>query len=52
MAAASLGGMKFMHEQGGLPIPGIVHIDQPYWYAEGGDSEPAAFGLNWRIIPW
>ncbi len=30
MAGASLGGMKFMHEQGGLPLPGIVHIDQPY----------------------
>ena len=46
MAAASLGGMKFMHEQGGLPLPGIVHIDQPYWYGEGGDSEPADFGLR------
>src|SRR5687768_13965056 len=37
MAGASLGGMKGMHEQGGLPIPGIVHIDQPYWF-EGGDE--------------
>lgn len=46
MAGASLGGMKFMHEQGGLPLPGIVHIDQPYWYAEGGDSNPAEFGLR------
>jgi putrescine aminotransferase len=26
VAAASLGGMRPMHEQGGLPIPGIVHI--------------------------
>jgi len=26
MAGASLGGMKPMHEQGGIPIPGIVHI--------------------------
>lgn len=32
MAGASLGGMKYMHEQGGLPIPGIVHIDQPHWW--------------------
>ena len=32
MAGASLGGMKGMHAQGGLPIPGIVHIDQPYWF--------------------
>ncbi|MGK0498404.1 MAG: putrescine aminotransferase [Oceanicoccus sp.] len=46
MAGASLGGMKFMHEQGSLPIPGIVHIDQPYWYAEGGDMEPDEFGLK------
>ena len=29
MAGASLGGMAGMHAQGGLPIPGIVHIGQP-----------------------
>jgi putrescine aminotransferase len=29
MAGASLGGMADMHAQGGLPIPGIVHIGQP-----------------------
>jgi putrescine aminotransferase len=46
MAGASLGGMGFMHEQGGLPIPGIVHIPQPYWYAEGGDLAPEEFGLR------
>ena len=46
MAGASLGGMGFMHEQGGLPIPDIVHIAQPYWYGEGGDLSPAQFGLN------
>ena len=45
VAGASLGGMKHMHEQGDLPIPGIVHIGQPYWYGEGGDLDPAAFGL-------
>jgi len=45
MAAASLGGMSAMHEQGGLPIPDITHIDQPYWWGEGGDSSPAEFGL-------
>ena len=32
MAGASLGGMSGMHAQGGLPIPGIVHIEQPYWH--------------------
>ena len=31
MAGASLGGMAGMHAQGGLPIPGIVHIEQPYF---------------------
>ncbi|MDD7969607.1 aspartate aminotransferase family protein [Roseinatronobacter alkalisoli] len=45
MGGGSLGGMAGMHAQGGLPIPGIVHIDQPYWYGEGGDMTPADFGL-------
>jgi len=46
MAGASLGGMSGMHAQGGLPIPGIVHIDQPYWFekAPPGMSRDA-FGL-------
>ena len=44
MAGASLGGMPAMHEQGGLPIPDIVHIGQPFWYREGGDLSPDAFG--------
>ncbi|MBE0549394.1 MAG: aspartate aminotransferase family protein [Rubrivivax sp.] len=35
MAGASLGGMAGMHAQGGLPIPGIVHIEQPYWWQHG-----------------
>ena len=46
MGSASLGGMQAMHNQGGLPIPGIHHIDQPYWYGEGGDMDPAEFGLQ------
>lgn len=45
MGSASLGGMQAMHAQGGLPIPGIVHIDQPYWYGEAGDMSPEEFGL-------
>ncbi len=45
MGGGSLGGMKPMHEQGGLPIPGIVHIGQPHWYAEGGEMSPEDFGL-------
>ena len=35
MAGASLGGMSGMHAQGGLPIPDISHIDQPYWVEHG-----------------
>ena len=46
VAGASLGGMKGMHEQGDLPIPHITYINQPYWYAEGGDSDPEQFGLE------
>ncbi len=46
VAGASLGGMKLMHEQGNLPIEGVHHINQPYWYAEGGDLSPAEFGLK------
>jgi putrescine aminotransferase len=46
MAGASLGGMAPMHAQGGLPIPDIEHIDQPYWFREGGDLSPEAFGLK------
>jgi putrescine aminotransferase len=44
MAGASLGGMSAMHAQGGLPIPGIVHIEQPYWFANGRGMERAEFG--------
>ena len=44
VAAASLGGMKSMHAQGGLPIPDIDHIGQPYWFQDGGDLSPEAFG--------
>ena len=44
MGGASLGGMAPMHAQGGLPIADIHHIDQPNWYAEGGDMSPDEFG--------
>jgi putrescine---pyruvate transaminase len=46
VAGASLGGMKPMHAQGGLPIPDIVHIEQPYWYQNGGELSPEEFGLK------
>jgi putrescine---pyruvate transaminase len=43
VAGASLGGMKMMHAQGDLPIPGIVHVMQPYHFGEGFGEDPAAF---------
>lgn len=45
MGSGSLGGMAYMHAQGGMPIPGIHHIGQPDWYAEGGEMTPEDFGL-------
>ena len=46
VAAASLGGMKPMHRQSGLPIPGIEHIDQPYWFGSDRSLSPDEFGLR------
>jgi putrescine aminotransferase len=46
VAGASLGGMKYMHEQGSLPIEKVHHIGQPYWFAEGGDRTPEEFGVK------
>ncbi|WP_028918062.1 aspartate aminotransferase family protein [Pseudoxanthomonas sp. J35] len=45
VAGASLGGMKGMHRQGGLPIPDIHHIDPPFWFADGGDLSEEEYGL-------
>jgi len=46
MAGASLGGMSGMHEQGGLPIPGIVHIGQPNYAEDGAGMTEHEFGLK------
>lgn len=44
IAAASLGGMKAMHEQSsGLDY--VHHIQQPYWFKHGGDLSPDEFGI-------
>ncbi|MBT8769389.1 aspartate aminotransferase family protein [Metapseudomonas boanensis] len=45
LGATALGGMKFMHEMGGM-LPDIEHIDEPYWFAHGGDLTPEEFGLR------
>ncbi|MFG0322142.1 aspartate aminotransferase family protein [Pseudomonas sp. zjy_15] len=44
VAGAALGGMSGMHQQGGV-IPDVVHIQQPYWFGEGGDMAEADFGV-------
>ncbi len=44
MGGGSLGGMSPIHAHGGK-IDGIVHIDQPDWWSEGGDMTPEDFGL-------
>ncbi|MEQ1667062.1 MAG: aspartate aminotransferase family protein [Sulfuriferula sp.] len=46
MCGASLGGMSGMHAQGGLPIPGIVHIEQPYHFGLAHDQDKDAFGIE------
>lgn len=45
VAGASLGGMKGMHAQGGLPIPDIHHIEPPFFFADGGDYSEEEYGL-------
>jgi putrescine aminotransferase len=45
VGSGSLGGMSYMHAQGGMPIPGIHHIGQPDWWSEGGEMTPEDFGL-------
>ena len=45
VGSSALGGMSGMHAQSGM-IPDIHHIDQPNWWAEGGDMSPEDFGLE------
>ncbi len=44
IGGGSLGGMTPIHSHGGK-LDGIVHIDQPDWWSEGGDMTPEDFGL-------
>lgn len=46
VASASLGGMTHMHAQGDLPIAGIEHVMQPYWFGEGFGEDPDAFAAR------
>ncbi len=43
IAAASLGGMKGMHEQF-TRLPYVHHIQQPHWFDEGADMPADEFG--------
>jgi putrescine aminotransferase len=44
IAAGSLGGMAYMHDQGGV-IPDIEHIQQPYWFEHDRSISKAEFGM-------
>jgi putrescine aminotransferase len=44
IAAASLGGMGYMHEQF-IGLSYTHHVQQPYWYEECHDMDAEAFGL-------
>ncbi|GAA6142390.1 aspartate aminotransferase family protein [Hydrogenophaga sp. 5NK40-0174] len=51
VAGASLGGMSGMHAQGDLPIPDIVHIEQPHYHVHAAAGEsPEDFGK--RAARW
>lgn len=46
VAAGSLGGMDEMHKQTGILLPGIEHIEQPYYFELGAGMPEAEFGLQ------
>ena len=46
IAASSLGGMSEMHKQTAVLLPGIKHIEQPYYFELGGDLTEDDFGLQ------
>ncbi len=44
LATAGLSGFPGMHRQFGIPLDFIHHIPAPYWFRDGGDMSPEAFG--------
>lgn len=44
VAGMSIGGMGYMHAQGPR-LEGVHHVRQPYWFGEGFDQTPEAFGM-------
>jgi len=45
VAGATLGGMTYMHEQMPSRVEHVEHIDQPYWFGEGGALDEETFGF-------
>ncbi|APA88530.1 aspartate aminotransferase family protein [Paraburkholderia sprentiae WSM5005] len=46
IAAGTLGGMAYMHEQMPSKVENVVHIDQPYFFGEAtSDQTPEEFAL-------
>ncbi|MCW8128180.1 aspartate aminotransferase family protein [Microbulbifer halophilus] len=45
IGGASLGGMGGMHKQF-QALDYIEHIEQPYWFGEGGELSPEEFGIK------
>ena len=46
IGGTSLGGMKLQRAQGGMLVPGIEHIGQPYWFGSDRSLSPDDFGLQ------
>jgi putrescine aminotransferase len=46
VAGVSLGGMKAMRAQGGLLVPGIEHVMQPYLFGDAFGEDPDAFAAR------
>ena len=44
IAGTSLGGMKLQRAQGGMLVPGIEHVQQPYWFGSDHSMSPEEFG--------
>ena len=44
LAAASLGGVRSMHEHAGLPLPDFVHVEAPYRYENAPHLPEAVYG--------
>jgi len=46
IAGTSLGGMKLQRSQGGMLVPGIEHVAQPYWFGSDRTMSAEEFGLH------